>query len=265
MANTYIEALNSIFTDVSTKGRTSPDALTRNIGGDRDTQPYISGYFQVFFELPPLLFGKTTSTAKEWLHSTCESFTPPGYTINKVDTVGLGQVGASFPTSKVITRQFTLTFREYQNMPLLTILRTWAGLFDPILGVSPLKGKEFIPTNYKGKCYVALMKPTGADGQQVTADDIEDIYAFAGVFPTNVPEESITNNLTGNDSIQYSVTFSFDGAPINRFDADVEKTVLAMLNAKSYMKTYENFSSFLHGSKSYSPVQANEPERKPAE
>ena len=244
MSDDYITMLNSRLSDLTTD-RDSPDSLTRDIGGfNRNNQPFISGYFQTVFHLPELIF-TSSEVAINWLHSSCEGFTPPSSTLNTVDIVGIGQIGSSFPTSTTVTREFTLTFREYQNLPILNILRLWNGVFDPHTGVSPLKGSEMIPSSYKGLCYVAQMKPTLGAGKGAASsfekNDFEEIFAFDGVFPTTVPLDSITNDLTTNDVVQYSVTFKFDGFPITLAegsDALVSK-VSSLLGDRNYMKTLD--------------------------
>lgn len=252
MAEDYITKLNSRLSAL-TEGKDSPDSLTRDIGGfNRNNQPFISGYFQTIFHLPERIFDDC-ELAVNWLHSSCEGFTPPASTLNTVDIIGIGQTGASFPTSTTITREFTLTFREYQNLPVLNILRLWNGVFDPHVGVSPLKGSEMIPSSYKGTCYVAQMKPTlGAGGGIASAfekEDFEEIFSFDGVVPTNVPFDSITNDLATNDVVQYSITFKFDGFPITIAEGGdtLVSKVGSLLGDRDYMKTFENRLTNLTG------------------
>jgi hypothetical protein len=246
-ATDYIAALNSRFSEFATNGRDAPDALTRNFGGSfRNNQPYIHGYFQVFFRLPNKLFNGTEEVAQEWLHSTCEGFTPPGTAVNKVDVTGIGTTGASFPTGVTTTREFQVTFRETQHLAILNIIKTWAGLFDPYTGVSALSGSEFIPPNYKGSCWVALMKPVGAKSDYTfAAEDIEDIYAFDGVFPTSIPTDALNNDITASDTVQYSISFSFDGHPLTRMDEGVLSKTIELLNQKKYMQTHTRFAEHL--------------------
>jgi len=211
-------------------GRITPDAATRDIGGQfRSNQPYISGYFQVLFMLPEMLFkAGDSAVAKKWLQSTVEGFTPHTQTLNKVDVMGQGQVGSSFIASVATTREFTCTFREYQNMPILNVVRRWAGIFDPFTGVSPLSGPDFIPSSYKGAACVIQTKPVRSQeqNQSFAAGDIEEHYIYQGVFPTTIPvDTAAASDITGNDTVQLSVTFSFDGAPLT--SAEIEKTTVA--------------------------------------
>ena len=227
------------------EGRETPEALTRDIGGfSRTNQPYINGYFQVIFSLPQKLFTSEAATAVSLLHTTCEGYTPHSTTVDKVDVVGQGKIGASFPASKTITREFTLTFREYQNFPILNVIRTWASVFDPHLGVSPLKGSEMIPSSYKGACYVVITKPSMGDQDQIIDEDnIEDIVAYDGVWPTTIPyDTAFPQDVNTNDVVQHSVTFSFDSAPITITEGGQEliSKVQNLLNDKQYLRTFEH-------------------------
>jgi hypothetical protein len=223
----------------------TPDPLTRDIGGEwRENQPYVSGHFQVWFRLPDVLFkNMNTNTAVTWLHSTCESFTPHSTTLNFADLIGPGQVGASFPTNKTITREFTLAFREYQNLPILRILKMWCAVYDSFLGVSPLKGSEFIPKNYKGICVVVNTKPVGAGTEKLNAEDVEEVYVYRGVMPKSVPTDALNADQTANDFIQYSVPFSFDGAPLTTIDgsATIEYCLKHINTLGKFSSTYDNF------------------------
>lgn len=238
-ATTIISRLSARFKN-SLVERDKPDFLTRDIGGHfRTNQPYISGYFQVIFGLPQKLFGDdadNVKTASQWLHSTAEGFTPHTQTLNKVDIMGQGQIGSSYVASVTTTREFTLTFREYQNMPILNIIKNWAAVFDPFVGVSPLGGKEFIPVNYKGWCAVLQTKPVRGNGESLKVEDVEECYIYQGVFPTNIPVDTASaSDITGNDTVQLSVTFSFDGAPLTSAEPGVSDKVVSLFNDLKYM------------------------------
>ncbi len=252
-ATTIISRLATRFTN-AIKDREKPDFLTRDIGGHwRVNQPYVSGYFQVIFGLPEKLFtsADNAAVAAKWLHSTVEGFTPHTQSQTKVDIMGQGQIGSSYVTNVITTREFTLTFREYQNMPILNIIRRWASVFDPFTGVSPLSGNEFIPINYKGWCAVAQTKPVKAQNADITAADIEECYIYQGVFPTTIPVDTAgASDITANDTVQLSVTFSFDGAPLTSAEPGITDKVVELLKSLRYMgiadSTYERFLS--HGS-----------------
>lgn len=230
-SDSIISRLNSFYTNSTGDSREHPDYLTRDIGGHfRKNQPYISGYFQIIVGLPEKLFTNGAKEASQWLHSTCEGFTPHSQTLNKVDVQGQGQVGSSYVASVTTTREFTLTFREYQNMPIMNIIRRWTSIMDPYVGASPLQGNEFIPMNYKGWIAVAQTKPTGARPETLKIDDIEECYIYQGVFPTNIPVDTASaTDITGNDTVQLSSTMSFDGTPLTSSDPGVTEKVVNLL------------------------------------
>lgn len=74
-----ISRLSARLSGATSNNRTHPDPGTRHIGGSyRTNTPYISGYFQIMFELPDELFkGTDKDVAAKTLHSTCEAFNPP--------------------------------------------------------------------------------------------------------------------------------------------------------------------------------------------
>lgn len=236
MANDILERLQARFTN-ATRDVESPDFLTRDIGGHwRNNQPYISGYFQVMFGLPEALFGDAANAANasKWLHTTCEGFTPHSQTLTKVDVQGQGQIGASFISNIITTREITFTFREYQRMPINQVIKTWGSVFDPFVGISPLQDNEFIPANYKGWVAVAQFRP----GVKFNYDEnnIEECYIYQGVMPTNIPTDTASAaDITTNDTVQHSVTFSFDGHPLTSTEKGVSKYVAAMFKDMSYV------------------------------
>ncbi len=168
--------------------------------------------------------------------STVEGFTPHTQALTKVDIMGQGAIGSSYVVNVTTTREFTLTFREYQNQPILNIIRRWASVSDPYTGVSPLEGNKFIPQNYKGWVAVAQTKPVRSDGADLTIGDIEECYIYQGVFPTTIPvDTAAAEDITANDTVQLSVPFSFDGAPLTSAEPNVTATVVNLLKALKYM------------------------------
>lgn len=242
---TIISRLGARFNN-ATESRDIPDPITRDIGGQfRNNQPYITGYFQVMFGLPEKLFGNQADASTKWLFTTVEGFTPHSVTLNKVDIMGQGQIGSSFPTSIMTTREFTTTHREYQNLPILNIIKRWASVFDVFTGVSPLAGKDFIPSNYKGWCAVLNTKPVRADGASLSVEDIEECYIYQGVFPTNHPVDTASStDITGNDTTQHSITWSFDGSPLTSSEPGVTAKCISLVNGMNAMSGGQIGSSY---------------------
>ena len=267
MSDTIIQRLKQRFENYSNKDREKPDTFTRDLGGDfRMNHPFISGYHQLIVRPPEALFGGnivshaneapatsslggTAAEAAMWLHSTCESFTPHSVTPNMVDVMGIGQIGSSFMASKTVTREFTTAHREYQYLPIMNVIDQWHSLFDEHVGVSPLYGNTYIPFNYKGKIVVYQLKPTGAygegGGRALIQEDLEELYIYQGVYPKTNPRDTIgASDQAANDTVQLSVTWSFDGAPLTMKDPSVIQKALEMINGiKGYMNTYEKHVS----------------------
>ena len=218
-----------------------PSEGTRYIGGhNRKNQPYINGYHQIVIFPPTGLFTTAGSVnVNSWLSSTCEGFTPHSITTNFVDVLGQGQIGASFPSGRTVNREFTLTFREYRSLPILNIFRTWHSLFDPHLGMSTLSAADLTPINYKGMIMVGILKPTMSGGV-ITKDDVEEVYCYEGVFPSSLPDDTITTiDQATQDSVQASVTFKFDGAPLDKGFPELLTKYVALLGTRNYNETYK--------------------------
>jgi hypothetical protein len=215
----------SLLTSNQTRGAGSnraddnPYTVNRYVGGhNRKIHPYISGYWYILIQLPNAIYSQSTDKAVEekWLHSSAESFNPPSRTLTKVDVPGLGGLGSSFIAGQQLTRTFTCAFREYQDTPVFNTLNTWTSTIDHHYGVSPLDGNEYIPANYKGCAWVFLCKPTLSnqweEGEHtIDKKDVEQFYFFEGVFPEGAPFDAFTSDISTNDVLQLSVTFSFDG------------------------------------------------------
>lgn len=169
-----------------------PNYLSRYHGGHRrDNHPYVSGYWYFLVRPPARLFGAEGSAMMEksvdWLFTTAESFTPPSRNLTKVDVPGMGGLATSYIAGQEIGRTFSIAFREYQELPIMTILQNWTSVLDPNTGVSPLAGDEYVPANYKGAAFAALCKPTignrtgGDDKTNLAREDIEQLFYFDGV------------------------------------------------------------------------------------
>jgi hypothetical protein len=147
----------------------------------------------------------------------------------------------------MINREFTLGFREYQNLPILNIIKTWHSIFDPNIGInsyaSLTKTMFFTPNDLKATVIVANVKPTHTEGK-ITKDDLEDAYIYSGCFPVNCPIDMISaSDQTSNESIVASITFRFDGAPYDLNTIGVE-TLVSHLLSESYYDTYRESRPF---------------------
>jgi len=205
-------------------GRDRPRDWNRFMGGRRRTNhPFIGGYWYFFLEPPAYVFQNDNGEATNWWFSTAEGFTPHSTNLTKVDVPGMGGQGSSYVAGREINRTFSVTFREYQNAPIMNFFTMWtAAINDPHFGLSVMRGNEYIPANYKGSAYAVLCKPTHGNhdsvGASLTEDDIEVLWYYDGVFPEGAPVDAFASDISGNDVLQLSVNFSFDGYPLNGKD-----------------------------------------------
>lgn len=241
-SNTIMSRLRSNFSDQGSQlGK--PEALTRYMGGhNRKNHPFVSGYWQLYLSPPQKIFGTNTALAIEWFHATCEGFTPPSRAINKADVPGQGGLGSSYVTGQSLTRTFSITFREYRDLPISNLIELWTSVIDPYTGVSELSGSEWLASSYKGSAFVVLTKPTGAfQNSAITAADVEQVFFFHGVFPENPPYDTLASDISANDVMQYNLTFSFDGFPLTKVDSTVTSNAIRLLSGTKYMTTYDDY------------------------
>jgi hypothetical protein len=246
MAGSIFERLRASFNDgEALSSSEKPDALSRYFGGnERKNQPYISGYWQFLVRLPSAIFSTDKTKYESWFHSAAEGFTPPTRTLNKADLPGQGGIGSSFITGQTLTRTFTVTFREYKELPILTSLELWTSVIDAYTGVSPLSAAQWMPSSYKGSAFVILTKPVQSfQGAEFKKEDIEQIYYFEGVFPESAPHDTFGQDIATNDFIQHSVSFSFDGWPLTKADPDVITAAISALSGKTYYNTFTGFET----------------------
>ena len=206
-----------------------------------DTQQAMEGHGQhLYTETNPGGDGPYTTNmyspyeTTRWLHSAAESFTPPTRNLTVVDLPGMGAQGSSYVAGQTLDRKFSVAFREYQNTPIKNIMDTWTSGIDQHYGVSPLNGNEFIPANYKGAAWVFLCKPSmsndygGNNIMAINHRDVEQFFFFEGVIPEATPFDSFDSDISSNDLLQISVSFSFDGWPYtkeyhNHFDEGLRR------------------------------------------
>lgn len=213
-----------------------PSNYSRFSGGStRINQPFISGYWYAMIRPPSRIFENLAQDSTTWFFTTAESFSPHSRTLLKADVPGMGGINSSFVSGQDISRTFTVAFREYQNLPILSAIELWTSVMDQHLGTSPLAGTEFVPASYKGSAAIFLCRPTISGDKgcgQISIDDVEQMYFYDGVFPESVPHDAFSSDITGNDTVQLSVTFSFDGSPVTKTTSpEACITILTKANA----------------------------------
>lgn len=228
---------------INMKGKNpKPEALTRYYGGhSRTSHPYVNGYWQLFISPPDAMFSNSniSDRAWQWFHATAEGFTPPSRNLNKADLPGQGGVGSSWVTGQSLQRTFSITHREYRELPMAQIYQLWTSIIVPQYGVSEFSGTEWAGTTYKGHAFVIMTKPVGHTDNDwvIAAEDIEDAWYFDGVWPENQPWDSLAQDISANDIVQYTINFSFDGWPLNKTDPGVVEQAVRVLNSWQYHTT----------------------------
>ena len=215
-AVTYIGGQLLRLNSANSEAEDLPTGLSRYSGGHtRRNQPFITGYHHAIFYLPSMIFLVEGSDSSKVLSQTCETFVPHTTNINTSDVFGIGQASASYPVSKTTNREFSLGFRERSGLPVLSAMKMWHSIFNPLFGTSPYGSLSVAPILYKGTVIVAVVKPTSDNGK-VTSDEIEEAYIYNGVYPLNFTEDTVTSSDQGsNESVIVNVNFKFDGAPFD--------------------------------------------------
>lgn len=264
MAYSAIVEIGNSFNDMASKvGSTGrPKNLTRYLGGhSRTGHPYVNGYWQFFIAPPAVLFKNLDGAlAGEWFHATAESFTPPSRNVTKGDVPGQGGLGSSWVTGQSLQRTFSVTHREYRDVPILKLYQLWTSVIVPHVGVSEIAGEDWMGTSYKGHAFAVLTKPVGQNNNNGTKInggnkwDIEDFFYFDGVWPENEPVDTLNQDISGNDLVTYTMNFSFDGWPLMKQDTHAFVTLSNLLNLFEYQKTYDIYTTDVIQFESLAPV-----------
>lgn len=247
MAYSAIQQISERFTKdsqiVGSTGR--PQNLTRYLGGhSRTGHPYVNGYWQFFISPPCVLFQDIADVSVEWFHATAEGFTPPSRNLNKADVPGQGGVGSSWVTGQTLQRTFSVTHREYRDIPILRLYQLWTSIILPHIGVSEISGHAWMGTSYKGHAMAVLTKPTGqTQDENITEYDIEEVFYFDGVWPENEPTDTLSQDISSNDIVQYTMNFSFDGWVLTKQDKKAVEMAVKIFNNYHYQRTYDIYTT----------------------
>jgi len=229
------------------------DVGTRYYGGsNKKDHTFVKGYFQAFFELPAAVAAAGNSNIGDAnamiLTASATGFTPHGdRTLNKVDIIGQGNVGASFVTGQTIVRTFNLTFQEKYKSPIWKVFRKWTTLMiDPYTGVSNLD--VFEADQYKGRCMIIETMPVRLDStasDEKIKNNITKIFYYDGVWPETDISSIFDSNVNAPDgNIELNMQFSFDGQPLDETNkATLEKAVQYIKNAQLYKSITDYYAN----------------------
>jgi len=179
--------------------------LNRFFGGhNAPRDPYVSGFFMVFFSKIPTFMETAESQV---LTALATSVTLPDYTLDKVTANALGGLKFHVPGALTIGETFTLNFTEYQYMPVFNIIRKWNyAIRSNILGFanhSQLVGNDqYVQKNYKGAATIVYLRPD--------MKDIDFACVLTGIWPLKVPTAELNSEITAVEKKDLSVEFSCD-------------------------------------------------------
>lgn len=200
--------------------------LNRRFAGNFKADPYVSGFFYVFFVAPGIAENLTypggekitKSDMSNILSCTCIGVTPPSGTINKATFVGMGNVKYSVPSNIEYGDTVTLKFTEMSGLPVFKCISAWTNwMRRNILGVSLSiqdgeTGKTTLKTgtesstysvgNYSGDIYYCTTKPDGRT--------IEYCAAYLDVFPQKDPHDAFGSDVSSSDKVDIDVEFNFN-------------------------------------------------------
>lgn len=207
-----------------------------NGGSTRDDSvtPFTKGYFFAFFALPGTLFDSNLSAAaaKGYLLNSAIDFQPHGdRQLQTIEDKAIGGATANFIVGQQTVQDFSLTFKEYANGPVIRINTKWHSIIDPYTGGST-KAIKMAPNEYKGSVMVIQTKPIArvnkADWKET---DIIKVFLYDGVFPLNDPSSAFGNGVESTERVQVPINYKFDGQPLNEMDPTVLAQALEVLQS----------------------------------
>lgn len=194
--------------------------LTRKFGGTTTgvAEPYLSGYFFIWFERLPLKLPDYTREGaaqvtdngqiQNILAASCTGVTPPGGTLAKVEFTGLGGVKWAVPGNIDYGNEVTLKFIEFDKTPILDILHGWVKMIrDYRTGVTDTLQSGDTGSGYTKGVYSAIMYywTTSPD-----AKSVEYYACYDGMFPSRDPQELYTGAIESVERLDVEVGFNVD-------------------------------------------------------
>lgn len=209
---------------------------TRYVGGSgrgEADHPMLSGNFYIFFKFPSAIFPDGTTELQHYLMTAAEEYTPHADAQVKIQDVdGQGGVGASFISGKTISREFSLNYKDFWGAPVFRIHRKWS-FINPYFGASDI-AEKYSGDEYKGSCMIIQTKPiargVGRGSDAWIESDITKVAYYDGVFPKVDLSSAYNATITDNTVVKPSVSYSFDGFPLDETNKAVIATALTALN-----------------------------------
>jgi len=189
-------------------------------GLDYESEPLVSGYFFLSFSLPKFLskpkleYGSNIEyhNSNTLLNAVNTSITLPDFTISQVTIDGLGGTWNSVPGRLDVGKTFNVKFWETFSGEVVATHRSWLfQLRDPRSGASRLQGSSaprgpkvdgYNQQKYKGQLWWWMTDPT--------IDRVIFAMEFLGIWPTNLPLSSISQDVATNDKVEVEITYAYD-------------------------------------------------------
>lgn len=154
----------------------TPDEYLRYSGGSkRKIMPYFGGYWYCLIVPPIELFPDDyQKKVIKWFHSTAEAFTPPTVSYEKIEFKHRGNIKSNFFTHAETSNTFNIEFREYDMLPISTILKKWQSYFDTEYAAVSFPLDKLRPKTYKGWAAVFICKPTVSGTKNVQTGTEQD-------------------------------------------------------------------------------------------
>lgn len=185
---------------------------------DYESEPLVTGYYFLSFSLPKTLSNPggeysaiDYTSANHVLNAVNTSITLPDISITQVTIDGLGGTWNTVPGRLDISKTFNVKYWETFSGEVTAIIRSWLfQLRDPRSGASRIanskapKGTntDYTQQKYKGQLWWWMTDPT--------IDRVIFAMEYLGIWPTNLPLSSISQDVATNDKVEIEITFAYD-------------------------------------------------------
>lgn len=207
---------------------------------DDSVTPFTKGYFFAFFAFPGTIFDSNmpAADAKGYLLNSAVDFSPHAdRQLQTIEDKAIGGATSNFIVGQQTSQDFSITFKEYANGPIIRINTKWHSYIDPFTGGST-KADRLAPKEYKGSVMIIQTKPIARVNKADWKDtDIIKVFLYDGVFPLNDPSSAFANGVESTERVQLPINYKFDGQPLTELDT----TVLAQ--ALEVLQTYDIYGN----------------------
>jgi len=185
---------------------------------DYESEPLVTGYYFLSFSLPKTLSNPggeysqiDYTSANQLLNAVNTSITLPDISITQVTIEGLGGTWNTVPGRLDIARTFNVKYWETFSGEVTATIRSWLfQLRDPRSGASRIanskapeaNASKYTQQQYKGQLWWWMTDPR--------IDRVIFAMEYLGIWPTNLPLSSISQDVATNDKVEIEITFAYD-------------------------------------------------------